>query len=61
MTREELRRVVDDKVNEMFLAYQEAMGITHGDIDLEDLLTVEELEESLTDIIISSMEWNIDD
>ena len=61
MTREELKRVVEDKVNEMFLAYQEAMGITHGDIDFDDFLTVEELEESLTDIIISSMEWNIDD
>ena len=58
MTRLELLSLVDEKINEAFLAYQQSEGIMVGDISPDDSLAIDELSEKLTALIISSMEKN---
>ena len=58
MTRLELLSLVDEKINEAFLAYQQSEGIMVGDISPDDSFAIDELSEKLTALIISSMEKN---
>ena len=59
MTRNELLDLVEDKVNELYLAYQNAEGITNGDIGPDCEFQLDEIEQNLTDLIIKSMEENM--
>ena len=58
MSREELFSLVEEKVNEVFLAYQEANDIESGDISPEDAFRLDEVQEELTELIINVCEKN---
>lgn len=58
MNRESLCELIDIKLNEVFLAYQKANGIESGDISPEDAFSLDELQEKMTDLIISVCEKN---
>ena len=51
MTKEELLELIHEKTNEIFLAYQEANGITDGGISPLDHLKLEGIEEQLATLI----------
>ena len=59
MEREELLRIIDDKVNDIFLAYQEAEDIESGDITPEEQMRLDAIIENLCDCVIESMEKNL--
>lgn len=58
MNRKELLEFIDEKMNEVFLAYQKANGIESGDISPEDAFSLDELQEQVADLIISVCEKN---
>ena len=47
----DLREVIHDKINEIFLAYQEAHGIESGDLSPYEAFKVMEIEDSIEVII----------
>ena len=59
MTKNELFELVENKVNEIYLAYQKAEGITSGDMNPDYEFQLDEIEQNLTDFIIKSMEGNM--
>ena len=59
MEREELLQIIDDKVNDIFLAYQEAEDIESGDITPEEKMRLDAIIENLCDCVIESMEKNL--
>lgn len=59
MEREELLRIIDDKVNDIFLAYQEAEDIESGDITPDEEMRLDAIIENLCDCVIESMEKNL--
>lgn len=59
MNRAELYAIVEGKVDEMFLAYQNAHNIQHGDIYPTEALVLDDLQEKLTDLIISVNQHNM--
>lgn len=58
MNREELHDLVDANINDIFLRYQDAMGIRNGDISPEYALKLDQITDQLTDLVIDSMEHN---
>jgi hypothetical protein len=46
-----LKELIHEKVNEIFLAYQEANNVTSGDIYPLDAFTLEQIEDSLEALI----------
>ena len=52
----DLSALIHDKINEIFLAYQEANNIESGDIAPLEALELEEIEESLETLIKSIYE-----
>lgn len=59
MNREELYAIVEDKVNEAFLAYQKANGIKDGGIYPLEALQLDDLQNKLTDLIVSATQRKI--
>ena len=59
MTKEKLRKCVDEKIDDIYLWYQRSEEIKCGDISPDHLFQLEELAEQLTDLIIKSMEGNM--
>lgn len=53
MDREELFDLIDEKINDIFLEYQKANDIASGDISPLQSLDLEEIEDKLTDLIMS--------
>lgn len=51
MTMEELKKLIDDHVNEIFREYQEVNG-TYSDIEPLDALKLEALQEALAELVI---------
>ncbi len=58
MTREELLKKIDEKVDEIYYDYQTSEGITCGDVSPTNVFALAELEEKLADLVICSMEGN---
>ena len=58
MNREELYELVDNAIDNVFGKYQDAEGITSGDIAPLDSIKLDSLIDQVTDLIISSMEHN---
>ncbi len=58
MNREELYKLVDDAIDNVFGQYQDVEGITSGDIAPLDAIKLHSLIDQVTDLIISSMEHN---
>ena len=46
-----LKQLIYDKINEVFLEYQQENNITSGDISPEDMLELDELEDALAELI----------
>ena len=46
-----LKELIHEKINEVFLEYQQKHGITSGDIDPWDAQRLERIEDSLADLI----------
>lgn len=59
MRKTDLLDIIREKVHEVYLAYQKANGITHGDMYLEDVFELDKLMDKLADLVISSMKDNI--
>lgn len=53
MDRKELFDLIDEKINDIFLEYQKANDIASGDISPLQSLDLEEIEDKLTDLIMS--------
>lgn len=53
MNRKELYQLVDQMVNDLFHQYQAANGIESGDIDPMEVMVLDEIQNKLTDLIIS--------
>ena len=53
MNREILYNLVEERINDIFLEYQKQNGIKSGDISPMQTLRLEELQNELTDLIIS--------
>lgn len=51
MDREQLLKLIDEKINEIFVDYQNANGITNGDIHPFDAFRLDQIEEALADLI----------
>lgn len=47
----EIYKKVDDMVNDIFLHFQEKLGIEQGYIDFGDAFDLDECQEKLTDLI----------
>lgn len=58
MNEEELLELIDEKVNEIFKAYQDSRGCTSGDITPEMSLELDMLQRRLADLIIEQVEIN---
>lgn len=52
MTKEELLKLIESSVNDIFLKYQQANNIESGDITALQSLRLDDLQENLADIII---------
>ena len=52
MNRDDLLKVIEEAVDNVFLKYEEANGIKHGDISPFNALELDVLKESLADLII---------
>lgn len=48
----DLKALIDKKINEIFLEYQEANGIKDGGIDPFDALRLDQITEALTDLVM---------
>ena len=59
MSKKDLLNIIEEKVGEVYLAYQKANGITHGDMYPEEVFKLNELMNKLADLVISSMKDNI--
>ena len=59
MGKKDLLDIIEEKVNEVYLAYQKANGITHGDMYPEEVFELDYLMDKLADLVISSMKCNI--
>ncbi len=53
MDRETLYSLVEERVNDIFLEYQTANGIKSGDLSPMQSLQLDELQNTLTDLIMS--------
>ena len=53
MNREILYNLVEERINDIFLEYQKQNGIKSGDISPIQALRLEELQNELTDLIMS--------
>lgn len=53
MNRETLYNLVEESVDDIFLEYQAANDIKNGDISPMQALRLEELQNELTDLIMS--------
>ena len=58
MTNGELIQLIDDKIDEIFLAYQKANNIPSGDIDPLDDLQLEGIKVNLANLIIAMYKAN---
>lgn len=52
MTTEELKELVDEKVNEIFGAYQDSMTNPSGDITPLDALALEAIKNNLAELVL---------
>ena len=52
MTKEELLRLIESSVNDIFLKYQQANNIKSGNITPLQSLRLDDLQENLADLII---------
>lgn len=52
MTKEELLRLIESSVNDIFLKYQQSSNIESGDITPLQSLRLDDLQENLADLII---------
>lgn len=52
MKKEELMDIIDNKVNEIFFAYQKECGIETGDISPWHSLILEDIEKQLANLIL---------
>lgn len=52
MSIEELQELIDEKVNEIFGAYQDSMTNPSGDIETLDALTLDTIKKSLAGLIV---------
>ena len=52
MDKQQLLELIDEKVDEIFLAYQNANGITDGGIEPFDALHLDQLKEKLAEHVI---------
>ena len=59
MDEEELKQILDEKIDEVFLAYQTRMGIESGDIEPLDALALEMLEDQVVNLILRVSEKNM--
>lgn len=53
--KEWLEDLVEEKINEIFLAYQEKEGITDGGITPMDALKLDDLIKQVADLVVKSM------
>lgn len=51
MSKKEITALLDEKINEVFAAIQQAEGITEGDIEPMDSIELDELTGKLADLI----------
>lgn len=51
MDKQQLLELIGEKVNEIFLAYQEANDITNGDIHPYDALRLDYIQEELAELV----------
>ena len=58
MTKKELKNLIDNKIDEIYYAYQTSEHINSGDITPDDMFKLDDIEDQLTDLIIKSMEHN---
>lgn len=67
MNKEQLEKLIDDKINEIFFEYQKANGITSGDVSPEPVLNALQklmligLQKQLTNLVIESMQMNLEE
>jgi DNA-binding MarR family transcriptional regulator len=52
MTTEELQELVDEKINEIFSAYQDSMTNPSGDITPLDALALEAIKNNLAELVL---------
>lgn len=58
MNKKQLLELIDSKVNEVYLAFQEAENIKDGGISPPDAIELDNIEEMLADFIMQSMTYN---
>ena len=55
MFNDMVKRALDDKVNELFISFQNAMGIQYGDVEPMDFIELEEMQNKLAVIIAKTL------
>ena len=57
--RNEVRELLDDKINDVFFAMQEKLGIADGNIDPWAANQIDELEDRIADLIASVLDYEM--
>lgn len=53
MTKETLKEMLDDDINNLFEEYEKSIGAESGDITPDQWLILDELEDAIADLIIA--------
>lgn len=59
MTKEQLKELVDDKIDDVFVEYFDSMDIQSGDITPLQTIELDKLEDELVNFILQIAEQNM--
>ena len=59
MTKETLKEMLDDDINNLFEEYEKSIGATSGDITPDQVFMLDELENAIVDLIFTVGNQNL--